>query len=44
MIDSSLQMTIDVLIKEPRVVNASLELCKWFVLDPAVFEITKDFM
>ena len=30
-IDSSLQMTKDVLINEPRVVDASLELCKWFV-------------
>lgn len=30
-IDASLQMTVDVLIKEPRVVNASLDLCKWFV-------------
>lgn len=30
-IDSSLQMTKDVLINEPRVVSASLDLCKWFV-------------
>lgn len=37
-------MIVDVLINEPRVVSASLELCKWFVQDPAVFEITKDYM
>ena len=37
-------MTVDVLINEPRVVSASLDLCKWFVQDPAVYEITKEFM
>ena len=43
-IDASLQMTVDVLIKEPRVVNASLDLCKWFVQDPTVYELSKEFM
>ena len=43
-IDSSKQMTVDVLINEPRVVSASLELCKWFVRDSTVYEITKDYM
>ena len=37
-------MTIDVLINEKRVTGASLELCKWFVHDPTVYEITKDYM
>lgn len=37
-------MTVDVLIREPRVVSASLDLCKWFVGDSAVYEITKDYM
>lgn len=43
-LDASKQMTIDVLINEPRVVSASLDLCKWFVQDSAVYEITKDYM
>ena len=43
-IESSLEMTKEVLIKEPRVVNASLELCKWFVKEPVVYDLTKDFM
>ena len=43
-IDSSKQMTVDVLINEPRVVNASVELCKWFVKDPTVYEVTKNYM
>ena len=37
-------MTVDVLINEPRTVDASIELCKWFVKDPAVYELAKDFM
>ena len=37
-------MTKDVLINEPRVVSASLELCKWFVQDKDVYEITKEYM
>ena len=37
-------MTVDVLINEPRVVSASLDLCKWFVQDATVYEITKEFM
>ena len=43
-LDASLQLTKDVLINEPRVVSASLDLCKWFVQDQAVYELTKDFM
>ena len=43
-IQASKQMTVDVLINEPRVVSASLDLCKWFVQDAAVYEITKEFM
>ena len=43
-IDASKQMTIDVLINEPRVTGASLDLCKWFVFDPTVYEITKNYM
>jgi len=43
-IDSSLEMVKEVLINEPRVVSASLDLCKWFVKDPVVYELTKDFM
>lgn len=43
-IESSKQMTKDVLVNEPRVVQASLDLCKWFVLDPTVYKLTKDFM
>jgi len=42
--DASLQMLKDVLIDEPRVVSASLDLCKWFVRDPVVYELTKEFM
>ncbi len=42
--DASKQMTVDVLINEPRVVSASLDLCKWFVQDTSVYELTKDFM
>ena len=30
-ISASKQLTLDVLINEPRVVDASLSLCKWFV-------------
>ncbi len=37
-------MTVDVLINEPRVVSASLDLCKWFVHEETVYELTKDFM
>ena len=37
-------MTKDVLINEPRVVSASFELCKWFVQDKDVYEITKEYM
>lgn len=37
-------MTVDVLINEPRVVSASLELCKWFVQDETVYDITKEYM
>lgn len=37
-------MTVDVLINEPRVVDASIDLCKWFIKDPVVFELTKNFM
>ncbi len=37
-------MTVDVLINEPRVISASLDLCKWFVQDTSVYELTKDFM
>ena len=43
-IDSSKQMVVDVLINEPRVVGASLELCKWFVRDQDVYELSKEFM
>lgn len=37
-------MTKDVLINEPRVVSASLDLCKWFVQDSQVYEMTKNYM
>ena len=43
-IDSSLQMTKEVLINDSRSIKAELELCKWFVRDPVVFQLTRDFM
>ena len=37
-------MTKEVLINEPRVVSASLDLCKWFIKNEEVFEITREYM
>jgi len=32
-LEASKDMVVDVLVNEPRVVNESVELCKWFVYD-----------
>ena len=37
-------MTKEVLINDSRSIKAELELCKWFVRDPVVFQLTRDFM
>lgn len=34
--EASAQMTVDVLVKEPRVVKESIEICKWFVYEKEV--------
>ena len=36
-------MVIDVLVNEPRVVNESIDLCKWFVYDQAVFDLAQNY-
>ena len=43
-VDASISMTFNVLIAEPRVVIATLDLCKRFVMDSTVYELTRDFM
>ena len=37
-------MIVDCLVNEPRVVNQSIELCKWHVLHPEVYEIMRVYM
>ena len=43
-IEASKQMSINVLINEPRVVQQAVELCKWFVLHDDVYNISKEYM
>ena len=44
MVDASRTMAIDVLVNEPRVVHEAVELCKWFVFQENVYNITKEYM
>ena len=44
MIDASREMTKDVLIKDARVNLAEYELCKWFVKEPVVYELSRKLM
>ena len=43
-VDASRDMSVNVLVKEQRVVDQAVELCKWFVLNDRVYQITKDYM
>jgi len=36
-------MIVDVLVKEKRVVDESIELCKWLVLSPEVFSLSQEY-
>ena len=42
--DASLQMVDECLVKEPRVVNEAVELCKWFVTNEKVIDLTSEIM
>ena len=37
-------MSINVLVKEQRVIDQTVDLLKWFVLNDRVYNITKDYM
>ena len=37
-------MSINVLVKEQRVIDQTVDLLKWFVLNDRVYSITKDYM
>ena len=43
-IDASRDMSVNVLVNEKRVVDQAVELCKWFVLNDSVYQISKDYM
>lgn len=43
-LDATKQMTVDCLVNEPRVVNESLELCKWFISQDVNKSIVAQYM
>ena len=43
-IDSSIEMTKECLIREQRVIDETVQLLKWHVLHPEVYEISKNYM
>ena len=44
MIEASRDMSINVLVKEQRVIDQTVDLLKWFVLNDRVYNITKNYM